>query len=473
MPNPYQDLPKRWPLVQTPENRGAVFTQDAQLINCYAEKNPHSGEYDVIQRPGWSAVYQSWAGTGRGGYRATIAASDYTISISGGTVYRNGTNIGSVVNLDYKMHFADLDKAAVPKLVFGSYASSYYTDYATVTHIVDADFPVTRVPGWAYLDGTLYVMDFNCNIQGSAIDDPSSWDPLNTIQARGAPGGAMFLLKHLTYVVALKQNSVEAFYNAGNATGSPLARVEGPFSAYGCWIPESVQTTEDTALWVSATNSATPQIVRMDNLKVTVVSTPAVERLLSAVTSRSVCNSFMLKVGGHRFYVFTSTHFEANFTIVLDIDQNLWYRWMGADGNCLDIVDAFLFDLGIYVIQGYTTGNAYKVDMCFTYPTDAGTPFSVDIYTPGFDAGVSLGKNLPMMTFTGDQVTGSELRVRYNDHDYAADKWSNFRRVNMGNRRPFLDKCGTFRRRALHLNKKNALPFRIKSVDLTLLLCPL
>lgn len=462
-----EELPKRLPLVQTAENRSSQFTKDAQLVNCYAEKDLHTGDYTVYKRIGFSAPVYTHAGTtGRGAALWSSLGGGGVFFIFNGVVYRNNGVIGAIVNRAAKHHFQLMDKSgAAGKLVFGDGADAYYTDGAVVTHIVDADFPTAFVPGWAYLDGTLYVMDFKGNIQGSDIEDPSAWNALNVIQARSEPGLGVALTKHLTYVVALKESSTEAFYNAGNLTGSPLSRVEGAFSNYGCYLGESVQSTDGTTIWVTSNNTTSPQIVRMDGLRISVVSTPAIDRLLDGIDLSSAILSWIFKHNGHRFYAFTSV--GSNLTIVYDIDQNLWYRWTDASGNALNIVDIFPDNTvvnGRQLAQGRLDGNISIVDSCFNYPTDNGAIVPVDIYTPRFDAGVDRRKVLSMMHFDGDQVTGSTLRVRYSDDDY--QNWSNFREVNMGNKRPILSNCGTFYRRAWHIQHKSATAMRLKNVDL-------
>jgi hypothetical protein len=72
------------------------------------------------------------------------------------------------------------------------------------------------------------------------------------------------------------------------------------------------------------------------------------------------------------------------------------------------------------------------------------------------------------MDFIADQQSGI-LKIRYNDDDYAANKWSQFREVNLNQRRPTLTKCGTFRRRAWHMRWVENLPLRLEAVELDIL----
>jgi hypothetical protein len=333
------------------------------------------------------------------------------------------------------------------------------------------NFPSSIVKGWAYLDGTLYVMDRTGAIWGTStlsyggiggFDDPRLWDPLNKIVARIEPGRGVALVKHLSYVVALKEGSAEPYYDAGNPTGSPLAQVGGSRSIYGCLSADSIQEIDDTLCWITSNKTISPQVVRMDQLKATVISSPPIERLLDGIDPAQVF-SWNFKHAGHRFYGITLKNL--NFTLIYDLDQNLWYQWTDADGNYWPIVaQTYLAADQTHLAQHETNGKIYYVDADYVYPNDDGLIIPVDIYTPNFDGDTDRRKHLEAMFFVGDQVQGSYLLVRVSEDDY--ETWSNFREVNLGNKRPTLTRCGTFTKRAWHLRHKRNTKLRLKSVAL-------
>jgi hypothetical protein len=336
--------------------------------------------------------------------------------------------------------------------------------------VLIANFPQNFVKGWAFLDGTLYTMDADANIFGTStlsyggiggFDDPRLWDPLNMIVARIEPDKGVYLTKHLTYVIAMKQWTVEAFYDAGNPIGSPLMPVPGAQCLYGCASADSVQQIDGTLLWMTFNRTVSPQVARMDDLRATIISTPPIERLLDQVDFDNIF-SWVLKHGGHRFYGLTVK--SANFTIVYDLDQGLWYQWTDADGNYWPIVASGYNDANKHVLQHETNGKLYKTEGDYEIPNDDGVVVPVDIYTPNYDAGVDRRKTLKVMRFNCDQKSGSKLLVRHSDDDYQT--WTNFREVNLSNKRPILTDCGTFYRRAWHFRHYANTPLRIKSIDL-------
>ena len=335
--------------------------------------------------------------------------------------------------------------------------------------VLGINFPLSHVKGWAYLDGTLYVMDEDAKIYGTStlpyggiggFDDPRLWDPLNLIVARTAVGQGVALSRHLSYVVAFKSNSTEFFYDAGNETGSPLAPVQGAYSVHGCASADSLQDIKDTLLWITTAIESAPQIARLDDLKVAVISTPPIDRAIRAADFSSTL-SWNMEHGGHRFYGVTVE--GINLTLVYDLDQFLWYQWTDEDGNYWPLVDTCRGPtLQTSIAQHESNGKLYYTAAEYLYPTDDGTIVPVYVYTPNFDGDTDRRKTLSMMYFKGDQVPGSTLYVSVSDDDYTT--WSTERAVDLSVKRPLLPNCGTFTKRAWRFRHESATKFRMDAV---------
>lgn len=511
--------PARLPLVTAVQNRDSTLSKDARLINCFAELDPQLNEYIVEKRLGL-ATQSTLSGNGYGTYNWN---NDIYV-VAGTTFYKNGVSQGTVDAGSGVYRFTPV-RGAPPFLFLGNGRHTYYTDGTTLNEITNlsvvmagyfltgtnytiltvgttdftligsvnnnigqgfvatgpgtgtgtavalSSFPgrsgapdpiVPLAKGFAYLDGTLYVMDLDANIYGTKyLDSPLYWDPLNKIVARIEPDKAVALAKHLVYVIAFKQWTTEAFYDAANATGSPLAPVQGAKVELGCVSADSVQEIDGTLLWITTNRASSPQVARMDNLQVTVVSTPPIDRFLAQADYTTVY-SFQIKIGGHSFYGITIKN--SNVTLVYDLGQQLWYPWTDGSSNYWPIV-AGTFDSSYrHLLQHETNGKVYYGAGDYTYPNDDGVVIPVDIYTPNFDGSVDRRKNLKIMRFNADQTSGSKLLVRYSEDDYQT--WSRFREVNLSNKRPILIDCGTFYRRAYHFRHFANTGFRIRTVDL-------
>ena len=459
-------VPKRLPLVITPENRATSTTQDSRLVNGFMEKVGEQ-EYQLYSRPGLGASAQP-SGGAASGYGVFNWQGD-VYSAFGTDLYKNLTSIGTIDATNGVYRFSQ-SSGATPRLVLGNGVKAYTYDGTTFAQITDAQFPAAFYKGWAYLDKTTYVMYTRNNILGSDLDNPTSWDILNLINAQIEPDTGIGLDKQLVYVVAFKQWTTEIFYDAQNSTGSPLGTVQGAKLNYGCATIESVQDIDGMLFWICTNRNSSPQIIMMDNLKPTIISTPAIERLIDAADFTQVY-SWSLKEWGHWFYVVTLK--ASNLTLVYDVREKTWSQWADTDGNYLPIVSATFHGHteGHHIVQHESNGKYYHMDSA--YVTDDGSLFTTDIYTPNFDGGTRRKKQLNFMWFVGDRYPGSVLQVRHNDNDYATNGWTNFREVNMDTQKPFLDREGTFERRAYNLRHRCNARLRIQAIDLQLDLCTL
>jgi len=454
-------IPKRLPLLITPENRASTPDKDSRLVNGYIEKQA-DGEYQIYKRPCLAESSRPPAGDANGYGVFYWRTSVY--SIFGNKVYKDGVALAGTVDTTNGVYRFDACLGATPKMQLGNGVEAYnYDAGAGLVNITDVDFPSAFRKGWAYLNGTTYVaLTDSGGIQGSEINDPTDWDPLNIIIAQIEPDTNIALAKQLVYVIVFKQWSVEIFYDAANATGSPLARVEGAKVDYGIASQESVQKIESSIFWITANQSPLKQVAVMRGLKAEIISTPAIERLITAWDYTTIF-SWQLLLNGHRFYVITSK--VSNMTLVCDLDQsNAWYQWTDTNGNYVPIVSSTYNSAGQAILQHETNGRLYTASP--SQYTDAGSPISVDIYAPNFDGGTRRRKQLNAMYFNADQVPGSTLQVRWNDNDYQSDKWSNFRNVDLSAERPSLTNEGTFNRRAYNLRHRANTFFRMSSIDL-------
>lgn len=455
-------VPKRLPLVVSPENRDSTTEKDAQLVNGFMEKTPE-GEYQLYSRPGLGDSSQPSGGAASGYGVYNWMGNVY--SIFGPTVYKNGVSIGTVDATGGVYQFTS-SSGASPKLVMGNGVHAYTSDGTTVSVIPDGDFPSTFFKGWAYLDKTIYVMTTPNKIFGSDLDDPTSWDPLNLINAQVAQDIGVGINKQLVYTIAFKQWTTEVFYDAVNATGSPLGTVQGAKVNYGCASIDTVQDIDGVLYWVCTNRNSSPQIIAMDNLKPTIISTPAIERLIDDADFTN-CASWCFKEWGHWFYGVTLR--GSNLTLVYDIKERMWARWTDTDGNYFPIVASTFNSDGRHVFQHESNGKLYIINA--TYVNDDGSLFTTDIVTPNFDGGTKRGKQLNYMWFVADRASGSVLQVRSSDDDYRS--WSNFRSVDLNTDKPFLDREGTFSRRAYNLRHRCNARLRMQAIELQIDLCTL
>lgn len=506
------DQPRpRIPLVVPLESRYGLTTTDAKLVNAFAEKD-EAGEYEVYKRPGIGAyantigalvsnfivcgqyVAQASSATyiGIAPILLTFTVDHWANNDNGFTMYVGGgtSRIGSGFNsagiaVGYTNRAYATQVSATRVAVIYTGASDNSPGIITWDFITPAYVGITAtssvlslVPGPVYLDNTTYVMDTGGTIWGSNLGDTTVWSYANFIQPNAIPGAGVALAKHMSYVVAFKTGSTELLYDAGNAVGSPLLPLPNAAFAWGCFNGDTVQDIENELFWLATSAQGTLFIAKLSNGQHVKVSTPGIDKVIQG--SVGPFYSFSSKLLGHKFYGLTAV--GSNYTLVLDVDEGIWYLWTDPAGNywpwwahvsypvttpvvtCLSIPQNFtntvtaslsIFSFGSKTYTDVNTSSVPKV-------------FIVDIYTPNYDSGSRKRDVINRMDFIGDQQPGI-LLSRWNDNDYAPGKWSQFRSVDMNQKRPTLTKNGTFRRRAWNFRWQNALPLRLEGVELDIL----
>lgn len=490
------ELPKRFPLYSPLGNRtgNVPLTKDARLVNGYVEYDPEDKEYWIYKRLGLGANVNYPFSGNYGMYQSpSLASFSNLFTLSGQSLRRGSTVIDAFINdpqqsgMQYPFAYLFETVNSNPITIammspFKQFLIDTSTNIVTdITSSIPATAPINSpalVPGWAYLDGTLYCMDTKGNIFGSNINNATVWNPLNVIAASATSDQGVALAKQLNYVIAFKQTTTQVFFDNQNpAPGSPLSPVPDSQIPLGCFAPYSVKLIDNSLFWLTSNETVSPQLVQMDNLIPKIVSTPPVERILmnaqvgTALGGGGVI-AWVLKRAGHRFYGLYIGNL--NICLVYDIDQQAWYIWTDFAGNVFPIVGTSYQGAittgitGPLLVSTVAGSNLYNIDSADIFPNDFGALFPVDIYTPNFDGGVDKIKTLKLLKFNSDKTSGSVLNARYNDNDYDPAKWSNFRNIDLNQERPFIDEEGAFYRRAYHFRHMCNTALRIKSSDLLL-----
>lgn len=436
--------PPRIPLAAGIEAR-LETPSDARVINGFVEKTAEG--LMVVKRPAIQ-LYQTLPA---GGTHGCYWWNNHIYAIANNNLYKDGVLVGAVSNSGGFSFASTL--GATPKLVFHNNANTYTYDGTTLATVTPGQ---TFYQGFAYLDGTLYGLASPSGIYGSGINDPTTWNALNVINAVQEPDWGTAIFKQLQYVIVFKNWTIEAFWDAGNPTGSPLQSAPGTLIPFGTQQPGSIQQFEDTLIWASATRSGSIGVMMMENLKPQTISTPDIERLLQDADWTTIY-SWSGRISGHRFYCLTIVN--NNISLVYDLTTQMWYQWT-YNGNYLP----FMFCTSLptrQVILQHENGSLYTLSQ--TAFTDAGVDVPVDIYTPSWDGQTRKRKVLKRLDFISDQAGMKTLQMRWSDDDY--QHWSNYRNIDLSQTRPYTEDLGTFTKRAFHLHYNQPTAFRIKALE--------
>lgn len=196
----------------------------------------------------------------------------------------------------------------------------------TLTQVTDGDYPANTVPGCAYLDGYIFVMDAAGTIYNSTLENPLSWNSLDYITAEGESDYGVALVKHNNYIVALKSTSIEAFYDAANPTGSPLSPVANSPYKIGCANGWSVAEVDGKVFFLSQTNSQGKSVhfFPAESVTPTEAATEDVKRILAS-SDLSNLRAFAMRMSGHTFYVLNLL--SDGVSLVYDLTTGMWSTW--------------------------------------------------------------------------------------------------------------------------------------------------
>lgn len=228
-------------------------SEDQRKINCFFElvKNALTGKgtLTLSKRPG---VADSSSGAGYGSatqdvYLITIApitsnstnkqgtsVSSWVVSVSGGNIVVSSDTVDTTIEGFGTRFPCYIDKtiiAGVETIVLqdAPFASSsahnvwYSSAIAIWTQILDADFTGLIHRGkMEHMDGYAFILEAQNRIFNSDINSLANWTVTSFLTKQIVQDIPVGLMKLNNHILAMGQDTAEAFYNAGNTTGSPL-----------------------------------------------------------------------------------------------------------------------------------------------------------------------------------------------------------------------------------------------------------
>lgn len=352
---------------------------------------------------------------------------------------------------------------------------AYQSGTSLFTRIIDSNYPARTLNGSAYLNGFLYVMDLNGSIWGSTNqNDFSTWSSTNVINAWGTDGVPIAIRSYLNEVLAFKSFSVEVFYDAGNAIGSPLLPVQQINIRWGCFNPSTIVKIDAEIFWVGTSEASDVAVIRMAAFNPTPVSNDAVNRYLNFLNSSGVTvnGAYSCTMAGDRFYCVSTTNGLNNLTLAYNLTSGEW-----------SVFSSSMY--GNAVVQGSTsfgnvitpTGQVIQVNENIQYDinhtpgnaTQKKYAISEHLRTGNFAAGTSLRKMVSGLRIQADQKSASSLRIRWSDDDYQT--WSAWRNIDLSKNVPLLPGLqGTFAKRAYELEYAGRDPIRFSKLELLIAL---
>jgi hypothetical protein len=468
---------KTVPLVHQYNSRAGTLNKDVDYINVFFEsmKNRDAQEQyvDIYTRPGYttfSGTLQSTAVRRVFFWEAqnkwyVWVDDDIQIVDATGTVTATITGVLGTSTGDVGVTEFLYDDGTV-KLVFTDGVSLKTIDSAnTVVASADADLPTPIKTSIVFLDGYLFIVDADTNdIVNSNLNDPLAYTAGDFISAEMLPDAMVAIARVNNYLVAFGRDSIEYFWDAANASGSPLQRNDTPVKLNGLLSPKSIAQCGNKVLFLGSDTETLPSVFILEDFKMKEISTEAMKRQLGSLSSAYAdYHGVVISLFGHDFYILTG---PGGHTFVTDIENpTLWSRWKEAGQE------------NLFVRYGTTAKHSSASSSVFyvhgkqvlyifdgTITTDAGTSYTWSITTPNESFDSYNQKVINRLTVVADRPSAdTTMTVAWSDDDYQT--WQTGQTLNLNQELPCIYQLGSFRRRAFKLTCTPTVPFRVRQLE--------
>lgn len=445
--------------------------KDVRFINCLPvtvkDEITRTQRAYVIKRPGFVSNGTVSAGNVGTAVHVWIGNSNKVVSAFGSTnstIYDGTSSVGAITGVCNGITETNLSGTSTLGITSEDSTAWVYPAGGVLAKITDGDFPgnagKTTAGTFAYLDGYAFIMTADGLLYNSDLNSLTAWTASNYLSTNAYPDGGVGCIRFRDSIIAFGKESMEFYRNAGNASGSPLTRIDELTQLVGCISGDAIGQIRDTVYWAGATKQSNIAVYAY-NGQLTKVSTPEIEAQLTLAGPSNVSITTMGFYGRHFVVVLAS-----NTTYVYCLEENNWHEWNStvplwykADGLSSGgtIVNYCVSDKS-------TSGKVFVFNPASVSYQDNGSAFSAIIQTAKLDLGSTKRKSLNRLYVVGDEETStSTLTITYSDDDYQTSSTS--RTVDLSDSRPNLTRLGTFRRRSFTLTHSANTPMRLEALD--------
>lgn len=485
-------------LVNNFSERAVSDNKDPKLVNCMVETVFVDGADQDVQRwvqkrPGL-AVHDDLSAATTDTGRGIFEWNGTLYAVVGDELFSDETDLGQLNTSAGRVYFDIADSSIeTPSEVSGTFlvfhdgATLYALDDEETLYEYNQDgtsgatdvenLPTSILPGIVVLDQYVFLASngtgaasTNINeIHNSNVGVISIWSGDFIVGEIRADKGVA-IARYYNYLVSFNEKTIEFFYDAANASGTPLNRYEGVLDLAG--VPPGsgncVVQADNRLIWVGNSAAGGREVRLMDKgFQSNRISTHAIDEYLEAEgTNISNAYAYHVKVAGNDLYVLTLPT-TAGKTFVYDLKERLWYLWTSdvsdTEGYFTGIAAANLN--GSMLVQDDADGFIYKLDPETYVDTDESEVIKVEINTRRFDDGVAQNKFVhrlyPVCDYVGSGT--ANLLVSWSDDDYQT--FVSNRTLDLTNSNDFLTRLGMYKRRSYRLQFQSNNPLRIMGLD--------
>lgn len=461
-------VPVRIPMIGSSYSRGTAASKDQRFVNGYFDfvDNPISGAKKsfFVKRPGLS-LHQVPPGGASGEGRGIKRWNGDLYTVIGTKIYKNTTDLGVTLTTSTGLVGMEFTRpsAGTPYLCVNDGVKLYAINAAGTVTTVTTNFPTPNTTDLVYMDGYLFVMKTDGTIWCCDFDDPITWDPTKFITAQMYPGSGVGIAHQNNLLVAFSDQHIQCFYDAANATGSPLSNVEQAVQQIGCASNNSIVQDESYVTFVSRAQDGGYSVFRLEGTNLKNISFPGLDRILTGEgSSISSAFAYSIRHAGHFFYILNLT--SSSRTFVYDHDLDLWVEWSDFNSAMFGTMIKTVTETSDNKLVGIHPGNQTVYQITESSGTDAGNNFTVLGRLARLDFDDTSRKFVQQAELIGDvQASTTNVSLQYSDDDWAT--LSTARTLDMSQVRPFATRFGNFRRRAWQFSYTGSNPLRIEALQ--------
>ncbi len=441
---------------------GTITTKDQRFVNCFTETvvnvYANSKTLYTVKRPGFASSMTPQSGSIGNSIIIWTGSSSKIISAFGATnssIYDSSTqlvtnNADTTVITGKARSITETVISNVATLAIASTDSTawFYQPAGTVTKISDAQFPgnnsLTTVGGFAHLDGYPFIMDSLGGIWNGDLNSIINWTITSVVQANSYPDQGVGVFRLGDKIMAMGTESVQFFYNAGNASGSPLSRIEPMTLRMGCLSADAVTNINGVIYWCGSSPEGGVAVHSYGPSGYRMVSTPEINSIILLAGTGNISLS-ATKFYGRSFVI---VQMGATLTFVHCIEENSWHEWSSTYPlwyKCAG-VSSGSSQVTYSISNISTSGKVFVINPAAITFQDNGAIFAAVIQTS------KLGER-NRRTFweeievIGDRQTStSSITISFSDDDYQTT--TELGQVDLADERPRIVGCGSAYSRA-------------------------
>ena len=380
----------------TSQSKIACDDRAVNLIPAKIESGTGPAAYVYDPAPGFSLFADTAVDVGRGAF--TLNGVSYAVFddslfqlpiFSGGTPTLLATGLN---NPDDSPVTIAGNGDGGHQLMITSGSALYIYDILAATLTLIPGIQATFV---VFSDGYFIALDPNrSEFRLSALEDGSSWDPLDVVQRNDQPDKWIALSPPVHKELWLFGSQTSSmYYNSGDAA-TPFVPNPSASIPRGINAPQSLALLDGSPIWL-----ADDLTVRYASGYVPQrVSTHAVEFAIASYTATSDAEAFTYTEQGHLLYVLNFP--AANASWVYDRTSGLWHErgvWNGLDFEVMN-VRACINAAGVNLVLSRTGSGVYEMSQAFFTETDGVT-------------GLRRVRRAPHLVKTQNRIRYSHLRL--------------------------------------------------------------